>query len=104
MKCYSLAELADAIGAQAHGDSQCTITSIATLEAAHSGQVSFLSNPKYRNQLSSTKASAVIMREQDLGDYSGNALLMANPYLGYAKLAQLLDSTPKSADSIHSSV
>lgn len=103
MKRYTLAELADIIGAQAHGDGQCTITAIATLETAQSGQISFLSNPKYRDQLGSTAASAVIMREQDLGDYRGDALLMANPYLGYAKLAQLLDTTPKSADSIHSS-
>ncbi len=100
---WNLAELAKAIGAQAHGSAPCTVVSIATLESAQSGQASFLSNPKFRDQLSSTHADVVIMREQDLGEYSGNALLMADPYIGYAKLAQLLDSTPASADMVHPS-
>ena len=50
--------------------------------------------------MQTTQASAVIVRAQDIGDYQGNALIMSNPYLGYAKLAQLLDTTPDAADSI----
>jgi UDP-3-O-[3-hydroxymyristoyl] glucosamine N-acyltransferase len=100
MKRYTLVEIAERIGAQAQGDLQCIITSIATLEAAQAGQVSFLSNPKYRSQLGATKASAIILRQQDVGDYQGNVLVMSNPYLGYAKLAQLLDTTPAAADCI----
>ncbi|NRA55652.1 MAG: UDP-3-O-(3-hydroxymyristoyl)glucosamine N-acyltransferase [Gammaproteobacteria bacterium] len=100
MKCYTLVELGNKIGADVQGDDQCVVTSIATLEAASAGQISFLSNPKYRSQLQTTQASAVIVRAQDIGDYQGNALIMSNPYLGYAKLAQLLDTTPDAADSI----
>jgi len=100
MKCYTLVELAQKIGAQIIGDKQCEISSIATLDGAITGQISFLSNPKYRSQLLQTQASAVIVRQQDLGDYQGNALVMSNPYLGYAKLAQLLDTTPAAADCI----
>ncbi len=100
MKCYTLTEIAQHIGAQVVGDGQVTVSSIATLDTARSGQISFLSNPKYRHQLETCQADAVIMREQDLGDYQGNALLMTNPYVGYAKMAQLLDTTPAPAQGI----
>ena len=100
MKCYTLTEIAQHIGAQVVGDGQVTVSSIATLDTARSGQISFLSNPKYRHQLETCQADAVIMREQDFGDYQGNALLMTNPYVGYAKMAQLLDTTPAPAQGI----
>lgn len=43
------------------GDSQRTIRSVATLEDAQAGDVSFLSNPKYERMLQQTKASAVVL-------------------------------------------
>ena len=44
------------------GDAERVIHSVATLEEAADGQVSFLSNPKYEKLLSQTRASAVILR------------------------------------------
>ena len=98
---YTLKNIAENIGAKIHGDENCVISSIATLANAQSGQVAFLSNVKYRQQLSDTKASAVIISENCLNDCHTNALVMDNPYLGYALLAQLLDTTPKPAKDIH---
>ncbi|GAA6205877.1 UDP-3-O-(3-hydroxymyristoyl)glucosamine N-acyltransferase [Thalassotalea sp. SU-HH00458] len=100
---YTLKELADKIGASVHGDDTCLINSIATLLNAKAGQIAFLSNVKYRQQLSETKASAVIITEDCLADCHTNALVMANPYMGYALLAQLLDTTPRTANTVHPS-
>jgi UDP-3-O-[3-hydroxymyristoyl] glucosamine N-acyltransferase len=100
---YTLKELAEKIGASVHGDDTCLIGSIATLLNAKAGQIAFLSNVKYRQQLSETKASAVIVTEDCLADCKTNALVMTNPYMGYALLAQLLDTTPKTAENIHPS-
>ncbi len=100
---YTLEEIANHIGATVHGDKNLTVDSLATLENATSNQVAFLSNSKYRQQLLATKAGVVILNEKVLADCPTNALVMANPYLGYAKVAQLLDTTPKPAEGIHSS-
>ena len=47
----NLQELAGAIGAELVGDGGLVIDSVNTLEEARPGQISFLSNPKYRDQL-----------------------------------------------------
>jgi UDP-3-O-[3-hydroxymyristoyl] glucosamine N-acyltransferase len=83
--------------------SQRQINSLATLANAQSGQVAFLANSKYQNQLSTTKACAVIVTPDALEACQVSALVMDNPYMGYAILANLLDSTPKVACGIHES-
>ena len=105
---YTLAEIANKIGATVvyaknQTPDNCMINSLATLSNAQSGQIAFLANAKYRQQLKETKASAVILAEDCLDDCQTNALVMKNPYLGYALVAQLLDNTPKPARQIHSS-
>jgi len=100
MPDYSLAELAAHVGAQLVGDPDIRVASIATLNSASSGQISFLSNSKYRSQLATTKASAVILHPKEQEHYSGAALVMGNPYAGFALIAQLLDNTPRSANDI----
>ncbi|WKE64517.1 UDP-3-O-(3-hydroxymyristoyl)glucosamine N-acyltransferase [Gallaecimonas kandeliae] len=99
---YSLAKLAELVGARFVGDGDLAISRVATLEHATEGQVAFLANSKYRKHLEDSKASAVILSEADLPYWQGAALVMKNPYLGFAKVAQLLDSTPAPAEGIHS--
>ncbi|WP_206485359.1 UDP-3-O-(3-hydroxymyristoyl)glucosamine N-acyltransferase [Thalassotalea sp. G2M2-11] len=100
---YTLCEIAEKIGATVKGDETVSVTSLATLLNASAGQIAFLSNAKYRQQLSETKASAVIVAPDCLDDCPTNALVMDNPYMGYALVAQLLDSTPRTSASIHAS-
>ena len=56
-----LSELAAAIGAELVGDGAIQVDSANTLEAAGPGQMSFLSNPQYVQQVQTTKASAVVV-------------------------------------------
>jgi UDP-3-O-[3-hydroxymyristoyl] glucosamine N-acyltransferase len=100
---YTLKQLADKIDAEVHGDENHLIHSLATLSTANTQQISFLANKKYNQQLSTTNAGAVIISPKSLNDCHTNALVMDNPYLGYALTAQLLDTTPKPAQNIHSS-
>ena len=92
---YSLAELAEKIGATVRGNSEHCVTGLSTLSTANSEQVTFLANDKYRTQLTECTAGAVILREQD-DDPSlvTNALITENPYLAFAYAAQAFDSTP----------
>ena len=100
---YTLAEIAEKIGAVVQGDEQCNIVSLATLASATSGQIAFLANSKYSDQLATTNASAVIVTQAEASKCQCNALVMDNPYVGYALVAQLLDTTPKPANLIHAS-
>ena len=97
MQNYMLSQIAELLSAELQGDGALEITKIATLAHARSGHIAFLANKKYRSQLEVTQASAVIVSEADAPYFNGNKLIVANPYVSYAKLAQLMDTTPRSA-------
>jgi UDP-3-O-[3-hydroxymyristoyl] glucosamine N-acyltransferase len=82
--------------------SKVEIVGLATLANAGKGQIAFLANSKYKQHLLGTKASGVILNAEALPNCEVPALVMDNPYMGYALLANLLDSTPKTASGIHS--
>lgn len=100
---YTLADIADKIGAKVIGDEQCEISGLATLSSAQQGQITFLANSKYNSQLANSNASAVIVSPVDVEHCQSNALVMDNPYVGFALAAQLLDTTPAPAKNIHAS-
>lgn len=104
MQKYTLSQIAELLSAELQGDGAQKIEKIATLAHARIGHIAFLANKKYRSQLETTHASAVILSADDVPFFSGNKIIVTNPYVSYAKLAQLMDTTPCSAQTgIHSS-
>lgn len=107
MQAIRLIDLAEKIGATLHlsgsDTEQTEVSSLSTLAKAGNGQISFLSNSKYRSQLIDTAAQAVILHSDDLPHCPCSALVTGNPYVGFALAAQLLDSTPAAAEGIASS-
>lgn len=96
--------------------SDIPITRVAPLETAGPGDISFLSNPKYRSLLSHTRASAVIMAQPVNNKETGKGTLDLNvdvgkfaiivtpqPYLYYARVAQWLSPPPNVMPGIHTS-
>lgn len=81
--------IADAIGAELVGDADTTITSIAAVNNATDGSITFIIGQKYLAALRCTQASAVILQKQFVQETTITRLVMDNPYLGYAKLTQL---------------
>ncbi|KAB7895521.1 UDP-3-O-(3-hydroxymyristoyl)glucosamine N-acyltransferase [Rouxiella sp. S1S-2] len=100
MASIRLADLAQQLDAQLHGDGSLAITGIASMHSAHSEQITFLSNSRYREQLASCNAGAVVLTEADLPFCQSAALVVKNPYLTYARMAQILDTTPAPAQDI----
>lgn len=100
MPSIRLADLAQQLDAQLHGDGDLVITGIASMHSAQTGQITFLSNSRYQQQLSSCQASAVVLTEADLPHCRSAALVVKNPYLTYARMAQLMDTTPAPAQDI----
>ena len=102
----TLAELARHLNAKLEGQGKengdaCVITGIAALDTAKPGQVSFLSNARYRKALATTQASAVILSPADRAFSPVPVLILDNPYLGYAQAAQLFSTSIQHHPGIH---
>jgi len=100
MVSIRLADLAQQLGAELHGDGEIVITGVASMHSAQAGQVTFIVNPRYREQLTTCQASAVVMTEADLPYAKSAAIVVKDPYLTYARMAQILDTTPQPASNI----
>ncbi|MCF6355091.1 MAG: UDP-3-O-(3-hydroxymyristoyl)glucosamine N-acyltransferase [Candidatus Polarisedimenticolaceae bacterium] len=100
---HRLGDIACQVGARLEGDADCIINSIAVLQDASPGSISFLSNRKYRKFLKTTRASAIILGQEFLDDCSANALVSDNPYLVFAKVARLMTALPAVEAGQHSS-
>nr|WP_089359319.1 UDP-3-O-(3-hydroxymyristoyl)glucosamine N-acyltransferase [Pseudomonas segetis] len=100
---YTLGQLAQRLGATLRGPADKVITGLATLQDANSQQLSFLANPQYRKHLASCQAAAVLLTVADAQSYSGDALIVANPYLAYAELSHAFDRKPVAAAGVHPS-
>ncbi|WP_414704944.1 UDP-3-O-(3-hydroxymyristoyl)glucosamine N-acyltransferase [Pseudomonas sp.] len=99
----TLGQLAEALGATLKGPETLEITGLATLQEAGAGQLSFLANPQYRKYLATTHAAAVLLKAADADDFAGNALIVPDPYLAYARISHLFDPKPKAVAGIHPS-
>ena len=97
MTTLTLGAIAAQLGAVLEGPADLAITGLATLEAATSGQLSFLANPKYKRQLATTAASAVLISPADRSHCPVAALVIDNPYLAYARLSLLFEQQPRPA-------
>ncbi|MBX8508626.1 UDP-3-O-(3-hydroxymyristoyl)glucosamine N-acyltransferase [Pseudomonas cichorii] len=96
-----LGQLAEYLGATLRGDQDKNITGLATLQEAGPDQLSFLANPQYRKFLVDARAAAVLLKPADAEGYTGDALLVPDPYLAYARISHLFDPKPKAAAGVH---
>ncbi|QIM66778.1 UDP-3-O-(3-hydroxymyristoyl)glucosamine N-acyltransferase [Mannheimia granulomatis] len=103
MANFRLIDLAEHIGGTLKGNADLAIQSIAALDKAGSSQITFISNAKYRENLTACNAAAIIVSPADVEfcREDQNLIIVDNPYVAYAKLAQYMDSTPKAANGIH---
>ncbi len=90
--------LAEAIGAEVHGDSNLELTGIARIEEASSTEVSFLANPKYRKYLDKSLAGAIILAEvPDEG--TATWLVAPEPYIAFVKALRVFYPELQSAET-----
>ncbi|TXT25115.1 MAG: UDP-3-O-3-hydroxymyristoyl glucosamine N-acyltransferase [Gallionellaceae bacterium] len=100
---YRLADIVARLGGRAQGDAGTEITQIGTLDSAQAGHLAFLASGKYRAQLASTRASAVILGEADAGATDLPRIVCDNPYAYFAKVSALLNPPELAAPGIHPS-
>lgn len=98
-----LSDIAAQLGGDVLGDGQTAILRVATLASAEAGDIAFLSNRKYRNQLQMTKAAAVIVAPAFADDFAGPRIVTGNPYAYYARVAALLNPERAGFAGVHPS-
>jgi UDP-3-O-[3-hydroxymyristoyl] glucosamine N-acyltransferase len=90
-----LGAIVEALGGELCGDGERMIEGLAPLESATPNQLSFLSHPKYVQQLAASRAACVIvgpaMREAALA--RGDCIVADQPYLYFARVTQLWKKT-----------
>ena len=99
----SLEALARMTGATLDGNGTVEVRRVATLEHAEAGDIAFLANPRYRNQLATTRASAVIVAPGAAAATTLPKLVSSNPYATYARVAALLHPAPAPHAGVHPS-
>ncbi len=88
----TLADLAGRLDCTLLGDGAIEIHSVAGMEQAGDGQLTFLANPRYAHKLKHTRASAVLVREPVDGVA---CLLSGNPYLDFSRALALFYQPPR---------
>jgi len=98
----TLGEIAETVGAHLYGGDVATpVNGVATLQNAKAGQISFLINPRYRQFLSNTQASAVILSQRDADSCNVPMLVTDNPHVVYAHVAALFAPAPPTLRGVH---
>ncbi|HTO57549.1 MAG TPA: UDP-3-O-(3-hydroxymyristoyl)glucosamine N-acyltransferase, partial [Pseudomonadales bacterium] len=98
---FTLAELAKRIDARVEGDPTAIVTGLGSLATASPGQLTHLSSRAYRRHLPQTRATAVILRAEDLPACPTHALVAKNPYLAFARASMLFSDRPPEAPGVH---
>ncbi|MBS7328313.1 MAG: UDP-3-O-(3-hydroxymyristoyl)glucosamine N-acyltransferase [Oxalobacter sp.] len=91
-----LQELVDRFGGQLIGDGDVEVVGFAPLNDAGADSITFLTNPKLRNEVAACKAAALIISPKDnqiVGEqFAGSRIVAPNPYAYFAHAAQLFQS------------
>ncbi len=96
---YSLEHLAKEIGATVKGDGTLKIKGVSPLDSAKSGDITFVTNPRYSKMAAATKASAILC-EREIPGVSKSFLVTPNPYAALARIIGLFYPKPVPVEGI----
>lgn len=90
---FSLEQVAQMLNGSVDGDSSQKVKNIAKIEEGKSGDLSFLSNPKYESHIYSTTATAVIVSKEFEAKQSLNTNLIRveDPYSAFTVILEQYD-------------
>lgn len=98
----TLKALVDALGGELIGH-DVEIERVASIANAQSGSITFITDTKYRKSLAETKASAVVLTEENKSFSKLPCIVTDNPYAYFARVSALLNPKSKLISGIHSS-
>ncbi|NKB61153.1 MAG: UDP-3-O-(3-hydroxymyristoyl)glucosamine N-acyltransferase [Gammaproteobacteria bacterium] len=84
----TLLRIAEIVGGILIGDKDTVITDLGSLKSAKASSLSFYNDSRQSQLLSECQAGVMLLRQQDSELFSGNKILVGDPYLAYARLSQ----------------
>jgi len=100
---YTLADLARRFALDLRGDGGVCIDGVASLATAQETQLGFLANPRYRGELKTTQAAAIVLRAEEAEHFPRAALVAKDPYVAFAKIAALFEHKAADVPGVHPS-
>lgn len=100
---FSLNDISNKFGGSVHGDGTVKIDGVSSLGNAITGKLGFIADKKYQALLLITKASALIVNEENAGVSALPQIITKNPYAYFAKVAHLFSENNTFEASIHPS-
>ena len=86
---YSLQRISDLVNGKVEGDHRFNVEKISSLGNATATSITFFTGRKKKGELKATKAGAVLISPAHAQWFSGNKVIVSNPYLAYARLSQV---------------
>lgn len=96
-----LDEIVARLGGALQGDGSVVVSQVRSLLSAGAGDITFLANPKHREQLQGTHAAAVIVPPQFSDATSLPRIVDRNAYAYYARVAALLNPPVQRRPGVH---
>src|ERR1700730_6138184 len=105
-RLMKLGEIAARLSCEIEGDASAEIHGVAGIEHARPGELTFVSNPRYRQALRTAAATAGLVGsdvaiERAAGCAPLAALRSGNPYLDFARAVELFHSAPRYVPGVH---
>src|ERR1700694_1312668 len=97
----TLGEIGWRLGVRAAATPQTLIRQVGSLERAAAGEITFLSNPRYKAKLAATRAAAVILGPEMEDLTTLPRIVCENPYAYFARLSQLFNPLTLQAPGVH---
>lgn len=97
--------LSKKLNAKLYGNNNAFVSSVASLNSAQKGQITFFSGTRYVEKLSRCKATAIVVKKKEFLKYNNSIsiLVVQDPYLAYVKLAKIFSIVQKPSYNIHCS-
>ncbi len=96
-----LSEIAARFGGELIGDAQTPLRGLASLAAAGPEELSFVARGRFRSQLESTRAAAVIVSRADRDATGLPRIVCDDPYAYYARVAELFAPEEGAVPGVH---
>lgn len=98
---YRLSQIVAELGGEWRGD-DINVNAVAPAAQAGADQITFLANPKYRQDVQDSLAGAVIVSAKAADFFPNrNLIIAADPYLYFAKTARLFHPLERARAGIH---
>ena len=96
----TLARIAEVTGGRVDGDAGFTVAALKSLDSARADSLSFCAGGRHADALKTTAAGALLLRAEDAARFPRHKILVADPYLAYAR-ASALFAPPAPPPGVH---